>query len=308
MSNKRFMTNRKKSIFTKTFYKYIENIEPLEISEFDRIFDLLIPHALFKSLFPDKEKRNVGKIKNFFQHFEYYHDKFSNQEFINELKSPYDLNRDKKCTYHFHDDCCYIIKSYDTVEIDERFLNQEKYNQECGHFMNFRDLQKWLETIYQEVKDGSCDFIFTEEELNTLKKEELSIKAIWFSVEQYMNIAPSFSKGVTVNDLKKHIRLKVSGNNNSGIALINALPIPSIYDEIKKLVEVFLLIETNGEGVKQKIKDIQKDLKFLFVEYYRLKFSPDIKAFDYLLEKLKFYPCINCSKDEYKKYIDEDFI
>lgn len=311
MSNKRFMTNATNSIFMEQICKYIEEIEdiaPSEISEFDDLFHLFNFEVLFKSLFPDKEKRNVGKIKSFFQYFESYHkNRFNDQEVIDQIKSPNDLNKKKKLTYHFHDDCYYIAKPYYTVEINEEFLNKEKYNQECGKFMNYRNLKKWFETIYQDINEGRLGSDIKKANCSDFEKEKLKMQELWFWVENWLG-NPLFAQGVTINDLKKHIHLRVSKNNNSGITSINALPILSIYDEIKKLVECFLLIEKNSEGVKQKIKDIQKDLKFLFVEYYRLKFSPDIKSFDYLLKQLRFFPCNNCSQDQYKKYIDEDFI
>lgn len=60
----------------------------------------------------------------------------------------------------------------------------------------------------------------------------------------------------------------------------------------------------SDEEVKELLRyydeEFKRPLKKYLIEYYRLKFNPDIKMEGYFLEKLGFHPCGHCHDDEYE--------
>jgi len=66
----------------------------------------------------------------------------------------------------------------------------------------------------------------------------------------------------------------------------------------------------SDEEIKQLLKyydeEFKKPLKKYLIEYYRLKFNPEIKMEGYLLERLGFNPCGLCHDDNYEPENDSE--
>ncbi|MBS9525848.1 hypothetical protein KI659_17640 [Litoribacter alkaliphilus] len=66
----------------------------------------------------------------------------------------------------------------------------------------------------------------------------------------------------------------------------------------------------SDEEVKELLKyydeNFKKLLKKLLIEYYRIKFNPEIKMEGYLLDRLGFNPCGHCHDEDYKPGNDDN--
>jgi hypothetical protein len=221
------------------------------------------------------------------------------ENYFNEIYEPYEASdtfsyvyEGQKPAYHKYPCCPRLQSDYQNFEIPSDIKEQgqevvqefREWFETVKHLLEKPDVfvmrlhARWgIETNPKAINrynSGSTIIEnFTIEELE--EKIDGLIKAagrFYFKTGKNTEILKRFSKYTYLAYKRDHIY-----NNNTGYS----------DEEVKELLRYY-------------DEEYKRPLKKYLIEYYRLKFNPDIKMEGYFLEQLGFNPCGHCHDDEYE--------
>ena len=223
------------------------------------------------------------------------------EKYFNEIYVPYKpvdtftlIYEGKPPSYHKYADCPRLNSTYENFEIPVsiRELGKEQ----------IQEFRKWFETVKHYLIEDPTIFVMRlglrwgintnpnsitinnsgSTEIENLTIEELEQK-IDFTIKEAGKFYYQNEKNKSI--LHKYSKFTYLAYKSDDIQNNN-----TIYsdDEIKELL-------------RQYDEEFKKPLKRMLIEYYRLKYNPDINFDGFILEKLGFKECGHCHYEESAK-------
>lgn len=218
------------------------------------------------------------------------------EKYFTEIYQPLDMIPDtyrlmyesKSSAYHKVCNCCHLKSDYLNFVIPEAIREQGK-----DTVIRFR---KWFEGVRYLLDEGRADAF------------EMRLHAAW-NIQIYIKSIEIDNSGIesfenySIESLEHDINMKIKEAGRFYYQSEKHKTILSKFSKYTFLAYTESAIRNNNTPYPDKeIKDFlcqydqmyKKPLKNMLIEYYRLKFNPDIKMEGKLLERLGFKPCGHC--------------
>lgn len=223
------------------------------------------------------------------------------EKYFNEIYVPYEpvdtlsyVYEGKHPAYHKTTDCSRLIAKYENFEIPSDI--KEKGKETVKEFRNwFETVKHLLETpdvfvMRLQAKWGiiTNPKAISRDNSGSTEIEELTIEELEKNIDSKIKAAGRFYYANSKNTeiLKRFSKYTFLAYRDEPIDNNNT---QYSDDEVKSLL-------------KEYDKEFKRPLKRMLIEYYRLKFNPEIKMEGEILEQLGFRPCGSC----YNEYISID--